>query len=302
MSDTLLIAVPASLAAGSCFALAGVLQQHSAAARPERESLSYQLLLHLARQPVWLTGIGLAVLAYVFQGVALAHGPLSLVQPLIVTELIFAIPLSARLHRMRLGRREWLGVGAVTVGLTAALYAAQPQGGDPRAGTTGWLLSLSVMGGLVLTVLAASRHVGEAPRASLLALAGGLVMGTQSVLLDATIDLLDEGPGVLFTAWQTYLMVAASITGLLLIQSAFQAGPLAASVPVFDAAEPAVAIGFGIGLFGESVQTGWVALPVAAVGVALLFAGIVLLDTSPLLAALHQRERNAEVHWPTDRS
>lgn len=84
--------------------------------------------------------------------------------------------------------------------------------------------------------------------------------------------------------------MGASIGGLLLIQSAFQAGPLAASMPVMDAVEPAVAIAAGVTLFGESVRTGWPAGGVALAGLLLLFAGIVLLDTSPLLKALYRRE------------
>ncbi|OEU96399.1 DMT family transporter [Streptomyces oceani] len=284
----MLIAVVAALAAGACFALAGVLQQRAASARPEYESLSLRLLLHLCTQPVWLAGIALALLAYVCQALALAHGPLTLVQPLIVSELIFAIPLSARLYRTRLRGREWLGIVAVTGGLATALGAASPDPGSPVASVTQWLLTLGSVAALAGAVLLGSRRFSGAPRASLIAVAGGLVMGLQSVLLDAAIEQLGESAVQFLTAWQTYLMVAVSIGGLLLIQSAFQAGPLAASMPVFDAVEPAVAITVGVLLFGETVRGGWVAGPLTVAGTAVLVAGIVLLDTSPLLARARQ--------------
>ncbi|CAM5678278.1 Drug/metabolite transporter (DMT)-like permease OS=Streptomyces griseomycini OX=66895 GN=FHS37_006306 PE=4 SV=1 [Streptomyces griseomycini] len=73
----MVIAVLASLAAGVCFAVAGVLQQWAAAARPDAEALTARLLGHLARDPLWLSGIGLAVVAYGFQSLALAFGPLA---------------------------------------------------------------------------------------------------------------------------------------------------------------------------------------------------------------------------------
>ncbi|WP_344015123.1 DMT family transporter, partial [Streptomyces thermospinosisporus] len=147
------IAVLASLAAGVCFAVAGVLQQWAASARPDSEALRVRLLGHLVRDRRWLCGIGLAVVAYGFQSLALAFGPLSLVQPLIVTELVFAVPLSARLHRMRLGRREWWGTGAVAAGLALALASARPQGGDPAAASAvSWAL---VTGGVVAAACAA---------------------------------------------------------------------------------------------------------------------------------------------------
>jgi hypothetical protein len=135
-----------------------------------------------------------------------------------------------------------------------------------------------------VTVVIGSRYVTGPAKASLIALAAGIVMGTQSVLLDATVDRFDEGAAEVFTAWQTYLLVAASIGGLLLIQSAFQgAGPLAASMPVIDATKPAVAITVGVGLFHETVRVGLPAVAVTAAGAAFLLAGIVLLDTFPLL-------------------
>jgi drug/metabolite transporter (DMT)-like permease len=284
-----LIAVFAALAAGACFALAGVLQQQAASRRPESEAMSFRLLRGLAGRPLWLTGILLAVPAYGFQSLALAFGPLSLVQPLIVSELVFAIPLSARLYRMRLHAREWLGASAVTCGLVTAITAAHPHGGTPGASVGEWALTLTAAGVSTSAALLGSRGVRGPARASLIALAAGVVMGIQSVFLAVTIGHFREGFGAVFTGWQTYLLVAASIVGLVLIQSAFQAGPLSASMPVIDATEPAVAVTVGVVLFGESVRVGWLAGSVTAFGLALLLAGIVLLDTSPLLKALHHQ-------------
>ncbi|MET9392533.1 DMT family transporter [Streptomyces sp. NPDC006624] len=284
------IAVAASLAAGVCFAVAGVLQQWAAGARPDTEALSPRLLGRLARDRVWLTGIGLAVVAYGFQSLALAYGPLSLVQPLIVAELVFAVPLSARLRRMRLGRREWFGTLAVAAGLALALVSARPHGGRPDAADAlSWLLVLGAGAGLVCGALAAARLLSGPWRASATALAAGVVMGTQSVLLAATVDRLRHGLLAALTAWQTYALVLASVCGLLLIQSAFQQGPLAASMTVLDATEPVVAVTVGTAVFGESIHTGWPVSAVTVAGLALVVAGIASLDSSPLIAALRGR-------------
>ncbi|MFF8102110.1 DMT family transporter [Streptomyces sp. NPDC016640] len=287
------VAVLAALAAAVCFAVAGVMQQWAAAARPDAEALTARLLGHLVRDRLWLCGIGLAVVAYGFQSLALAFGPLSLVQPLIVAELVFAVPLSARLHRMRLGRREWLGTAAVAAGLALALLSARPRGGDPRAaGPMSWLLVVGVVAAVVAAALAGARLLTGPWRASATALAAGAVMGTQSVLLAATVDRLRHGLPTALAAWQTYALVAASVGGLLLIQSAFQRGPLTASMTVLDATEPVVAVSVGVLLFEETVRTG---LPVSAVtvtGLALVAAGIAALDTSPVIAASHGRGRD----------
>ncbi|WDV54779.1 DMT family transporter [Streptomyces coeruleorubidus] len=284
------IAVLASLAAGVCFAVAGVLQQWAAGGRPDTEALSPRLLAHLARDPVWLGGIALAVLAYGFQSLALAYGPLSLVQPLIVAELVFAVPLSARLHRMRLGFREWFGTLAVAAGLALALVSARPHGGRPGgADLLSWLLVLGATAALVCCALATARLLSGPWRASATALAAGAVMGTQSVLLAATVDRLRHGLLAALTAWQTYALILASIGGLLLIQSAFQRGPLAASMTVLDATEPVVAVTVGTAVFGETIHAGWPVSAVTVTGLVLVGAGIVSLDSSPVIAALRGR-------------
>lgn len=295
----MLIAVPAALVAGWCFALAGVLQQRAASREPEEENLSVRLLRRLAHRPLWLAGIALAVLAYAFQSLALAFGPLSLVQPLIVTEMVFAIPLSVWLHRVRLGAREWLGVAAVTGGLVTALAAARPRGGQPSAPLAQWLPALALLGAVTVSALLVARWTRGPARASLTALAGGVVMGSQSVFLAVTIENFRQGLFAVVASWQTYLLVAASAGGLLLIQSAFQSGPLAASMPVFDASEPAVAVLMGVALFGESVGDGAAAGALTVLGALVLLAGIVLLDTSPLLEAVH---RQAEQERPDGRA
>ncbi|WP_217130590.1 DMT family transporter [Streptomyces sp. AC558_RSS880] len=284
------IAVLASLAAGVCFAVAGVMQQWVAAARPDAEALTARLLGRLARDPLWLCGIGLAVVAYGFQSLALAFGPLSLVQPLIVAELVFAVPLSARLYRLRLGWWEWSGTLAVAAGLALALLSARPHGGDPRAaGLLPWLLAVGAVAAVVCGALAAARVLSGPRRASATALAAGAVMGTQSVLLAATVDRLRHGLPTALAAWQTYALVAASVGGLLLIQSAFQQGPLAASMTVLDATEPVVAVAMGTLLFDETIRTGWPVSAATLTGLALVVAGIAALDTSPVIAASHGR-------------
>lgn len=290
----MLVAAVAAIVSGACFATAGVLQQRVARSRPEDESLSPRLLLDLVRQKLWLAGIGFAVLSYGFQALALAFGALALVQPLIVTELIFALPIAARLRGARLGKREWLGAFAVAGGLATAMVSASPRKGQPLAAATGWLWVLGVLGAFVLAAIVTGRRTKGPVRASAYAFAAATVMGTQSALFATTIAHIEQGFMPVVTAWQTYLLVLASIGGLLLIQSAYHAGPLAASMPVMDATEPVVAIGIGIVLFGEHlVQPAW-RKGLAALGMGIVLLGIVVLDTSPVTRRLHEQGQRAE--------
>src|SRR5205085_939039 len=83
------------------------------------------------------------------------------------------------------------------------------------------------------------------------------LMALQSALYKATITALERDKFGVFTHWQAYALIIASFLGLYLVQNAYQAGPLAASMPVMDAVLPTVAIALGIGLCGEPINTRW---------------------------------------------
>jgi hypothetical protein len=289
MANTL-ISAGAALVAGMCLATTGLLQQAAASKESADKQFSLRMMMDLVRDRMWLAGIGAAVASYAFQAVALATGPLSLVQPLVVSELLFAIPISARRHRARLGLREWAGLLTVTGGLAVGIIAADPHRGHPLKPFSSWIWALVT----VLVIAVAGVLIGKAisgpATASLFALSGATVMGLQSALFAATIAELKHDIGHTFVTWQPYALTAASFIGLFLVQNAYQAGPLAASMPVMDAVLPIVSIGLGVGLFGEHVRTTVFGLTGATVGIVLLVAGIVMLDTSPVVRRQQRQE------------
>jgi drug/metabolite transporter (DMT)-like permease len=287
-----LIAAAAAVGAGLFLATGGVIQQRQASQRPSGEGV--KLFWHLVTNRLWLLGIGAAVISYGLQAVALSYGTLVLVQPLIVSELLFAVPFSVRLRGLRLHAREWLACGAVVVGLAVGIVAANPHGGDPLQPFTVWIPAL--IGVLVLAAasLFAARVVHGPVKASAFAFAGAVVMGMQTALYASTIALIRQGFWQVFLHWQPYVLVVASIAGTLLIQKSFQAGPLAASTPVIDATLPIVAITLGVWLFNEQVRTSLFGLTGGVVGVILLIAGIILLDTSPVVRREEQIEEEQQ--------
>jgi multidrug transporter EmrE-like cation transporter len=139
-------------------------------------------------------------------------------------------------------------------------------------------------------------------RASALAFSGAVVMGSQSALLAVSLVHLREGPVAVVTAWQSYVLVVASVLGGWLIQGAYREGPLAASLPLLDAGEPTVAVLIGVFLFGESLQTGTVRPLLAILGIVLVIVGIVVVDTSPTVRRVARQERreNDDERPPAD--
>jgi drug/metabolite transporter (DMT)-like permease len=285
------ISAGAAVLAGLSIASAAVLQQRAASRRPSDERFSLRLIGQLFHDRGWLLGLGLSVVSYGFQALALAFGPLVLVQPLVVSELLFAIPVSARLRGLRLGRREWLAAAAVVAGLTVGLVSASPGQGQPIQPIGRWLPALAIIGALTVAALLAFRLVRGPVRASALGFAGALVSGLQTALFAASLHLLGQRGWGTFVRWEPYSLIVASILGGFLIQNAFQAGPLAASSPVVDSTLPMVSIGLGVFVFGEHVNTSGLALLGACAGLALLITGIVALDTSGVVREQQRREK-----------
>src|SRR5215467_13061974 len=74
----------------SLVALASAAQAKATKEVPVSKTLHPRLIIDLMRRPLWLVGIGATVAGLGLQVVALAFGPLLLVQPLLVTALPFA--------------------------------------------------------------------------------------------------------------------------------------------------------------------------------------------------------------------
>jgi hypothetical protein len=125
-------------------------------------------------------------------------------------------------------------------------------------------------------------------RATAYAVSAGAAFGVLAALTKTSTHLLGEGASVFFTSWQPYTMAVVAVLGMIVQQSAFQAAPLPASVPVIDAVEPTVAVLIGVFAFGEAVSTSLLALTFEALGVVLLVAGIVSLDRSPVVLELQE--------------
>lgn len=113
---SVLFAVLTALSNGA----ASVLQRRAALNVPDGEAMHLSLTGHLLRQKVWLCGIGLVIVAAVCQAVALATGPIAVVQPIFVIELPVTLLLAGFVMRARVPRTVWYGVAAVTAGLLSA--------------------------------------------------------------------------------------------------------------------------------------------------------------------------------------
>ncbi|MCM1976200.1 DMT family transporter, partial [Streptomyces sp. G1] len=216
-----------AVSAACCLGFGFVLQQNAAQKAPLKDFLSPRLLLDLMRVPRWLGGIALMAVGMALGAVALGQGELSLVEPLLATNLLFALALSRRQTGQRLGRQGWSGLLLLAGGVTAFIVAGEPSGGTALSGSfRQWLIIGAMIGAaLLLTGYARRSRLSAGP--VLLATAAGLLYGVQDALTRITGRRFDEG-GLLevLTGWQPYAVLALGVSGLVLVQSAFETASL----------------------------------------------------------------------------
>jgi len=161
------MAVPLALSAAVAYALASVLQQRAAREVPESLSMRPGLLWRLFRRPLWLLGTVADWGGFGLQALALGVGSLIVVQPLLCTGLLFALPLGAAWEGRRLDARDWVGAVAMSVGLAVFLVVGAPTEGRDFASTHAWVVAALVLGPVIAAcTIAAMRTRAQAAQAS----------------------------------------------------------------------------------------------------------------------------------------
>jgi hypothetical protein len=153
---------------------------------------------------------------------------------------------------------------------------------------THWPAAAIIAGIAYVAVMTGMSRRGPA-RATLTGRGAGLVFGIQDALTRQTLELLQGHPvTVLFTNWAPYCLLGAGIVGLWLMQNAFSAGPLHASLPTIAAGEPVAGIALGIVVFGDRIQISPGMLAIEAGGIAALIVGVVAVARSSAFTGLRK--------------
>ena len=291
--------VALALIASVFTALASVAQRRAAAPAPGEGGLGLNLVHYLLHRPVWFLGIASMILGFAFQVAALRVGSLSLVQPIIATELLIVFALIALRHRHRVHARDWLAALGMAIALGAFLALARPVGGHEHASGSMWALAgistfvLAALLALMAYVPRTQNARSNANRkAALLGIAAATGFGFVAAVIKELSTHFVQGPAAVFSNWSPYVLLLAGAGSMFLASHAFQAGSLAASQPGLTIVDPLVASVLGVVLFGERLVLEPIALAGESVALALLVGSVVLLSRSPLI----RNEDSSQAH------
>jgi drug/metabolite transporter (DMT)-like permease len=257
--------------------------QHIASTAAPRRASGWRLVVYLFRNPLWLFGWVALAAAFVFQALALHDGLLSIVQPVLATELVFMLVLRRFWIHQSIRPVTWAAAAVTCAGLAVFVIAGQPGGGQPTPTGKHWLsagLACCACAG-VLALLA--RWGSPSLRAALYGSASAVMWALVATFIKATTDTLTQfGVAGMFTRWPVYALAAGSVAALFLMQAALHVGPLRASQPFIVIVDPIVSIALSVWLFSEHFTSDGAVLALAAAGFAVMCAGVVVLtQTSP---------------------
>jgi len=274
-----------ALGAALLIAVGDVFQQRSAHEVTDEPVGHVALLLRLLRDKRWWLGSLVAAAGFGLQAVALGFGSVVLVQALMATSLLFALPLSARYAGRRITRWQWVWAGVLAAAVAVIVTVGDPSEGQSRVGLEMWLPVIATLGPvLVLCLVAARALAGKPVAAVLLGLVSGSLWGLFAVLTKAVVDQLGQGFWALLKTPELFPWAAVAVAATTLQQSAFRAGTMAASLPAVAVSEPLVGSVLGIAVLGEMLRpgrSGWVGLGVA---VGAMVVSIVALARSEVVA------------------
>ena len=272
------MAATLALVAAFLFALAAALQQKGALNLPTISLAQPMSLVRLAGQTTWLLGTLALFTGYLFQAGALDRGRLSVIQPLLVTTVVFALPLGYFLTKQHVGRREVVGAVVIIIGLGLFVYFGDPAGGNENASNSQWALTIVLLSGLSALLLVFGRGGDLSMKAAVFGTVAGILFGLSSSLTKPTLDYLHQSVGTMLSHWECYALAVAGVLGFLLQQVSLGTGRLAPSVATVSVANPIVGILIGILLLDERLsRPGW-HIVVAVIGLSLALVGAVVIS------------------------
>jgi drug/metabolite transporter (DMT)-like permease len=260
--------IAAILALGAAFfiAVGDVMHQRQAHEVTDDKVGHVELFLRLLRDSRWWLGSLVSAAGFGLQAAALGLGSVLLVQALLVTSLLFALPINARLSQRRVTRWEWTWAALLAAAVAVIVTVGNPTAGHSHASLKTWAAVVAVLGPvLVLCVIAGSMTKGSTS-AVLLAVVSGALWGVFAVLTKGVVDRLDDGVIALLRTPELYAWALVLVAGTAWQQFSFREGSLTASLPTMTVTEPVVASVLGIVVLGETLrpgEAGWLTLIVA---------------------------------------
>lgn len=267
--SSLALSVLLSLVSAVAYAAGAIIQERVAAT----DDNAWHALL---RNAVWWVAVVLNGVGAVLHVVALAYGPLSLVQPLGALTIVFALPMAALFVGRRAGATAWRGALMATAGLGGLLALTGNAEPHTLNGPEQVLLAAVTFGAVGALVVLSRTLRRPVLRSIVLATGAGAAFGMASVFTK-TVAVEWTSGSVRSGALPLLVIAGLAAAGLFLSQAAYRGAGLTAPLATVTVVNPVVAAAIGLTLFGEHFRLGVPGTVLALSCGALAAAGLVML-------------------------
>ncbi len=298
-----------ALSAALANAVASICQRLGVEDAPAARGPSLGLISHMIRRRVWLLGFVVMALGYGAQSVALHLGSLNEVQPLMVSELVLLVFLLWLWYTTPLRVRDAVAAVATAAGLGAFLAFASPTTGPAIPNGHRWFAVGAVVVAVVVVFVVLGTRGPSWWRAISLGAGASTGFALLAAITKSMTNILVKGWGPLFSSWQLYALCMIGLSSFVIMQSAFQVGPFAASQSALILLNPLVSLALGHVLFDEQLRSGTLFVSAQVAALCVMFLGALGLSTSSLVTGLHDdasdahllRGRGRYARWRTTR-
>jgi drug/metabolite transporter (DMT)-like permease len=268
------LAVAAALASAACFAAGSAVQHRVAGDSSGSDESGTAFFARLVRRPSWLLGLLLSAVAFSLHAFALSQGDLALVQPVIVSGVVFAVLFRAALEKKLPPRRVlvWLPLTWAGLALFLIVRPAESQGALQPVRAV-WFVVIGVVV-VVSARLLAERTSVDRRRGLLLGGGSGALFGLVAGLAKTVLGELGDGFSNIFVHWHLWALLGTGLWAVLLNQRAYQVSRLSVSAPILNILQVFTAVGFGIVVFGEEFGSSPGVLVGEVVGLLVVILGV----------------------------
>ena len=259
--------------------------QRLATEKPEaRRLFSKSFFLEIVKTKLFILGFIAQTIGFIAQAIALANGPLIIVEPLLTSDLVFLLLIIHWRLKINIRLRDWLSVGLIALGLGGLFSAMNPKSGNLlNYHAFPWIMLVSLLGTIIIILAIIIRKL-KSPllRAVLASIAAGGAFALNAAFTKLALNLYrSHGVIAVIDQWPLYALIVSGAISIYLMLNAFASGPLGVSQPVMEVTEPTIAVLIGLFIFGDSYSTSISSLAFGSVCIIILISGIALLGNSP---------------------
>lgn len=266
-------------------ALSAILERISSGRPNPKQLFSRHFMTSVTTSRLFLMGVGVQVLAFMAEALALHFGTLVIIEPLLTTDLVFLLVFIALRTNVWPGVREWSAVLLICGGLSGFYIIARPHIGHLTFNLNKWIIVAAVVTAFVLLCIYIVKKIKSAKgRALIGGMAASSLFALNASFTKLFVDQVKQyGLFGAATHWPVVALVITGVASLLLLQNVYAAGPLGWSQPTLEITSPLIAMVIGILLFNDQIKYGNLRLPFEILMGVVIAVGIALLTSSKKL-------------------